>query len=105
MSTKGMPSAYDEARDGFVDMSRAAMHDAADWFQGLTDLERLMGLCGFIMALFVLVVVKATTRTAEPGHGRSFISSFVLVVVFSFLAGMVIDSDLDWRQYLPANFV
>ena len=105
MSNYGVPDAYEDAVEAFEGLTRDATHDALVWFSRLTDVERLMGLCGFILLLFVLVLVKATSRTAQPGHGRSFLSAFVLVVSFSFMSGLLIDSDLDWQRYLPSNFV
>ena len=105
MISTAADSVYDHAQAEFVDMVRDLVADALQWFGRLSDIERLVGLCAFILVLFVLVLVKATTRTSRPGKTRSFVSSFVLVVTFSFLAGLLIDSEFDLRRYLPANFL
>ncbi|HPF23116.1 MAG TPA: hypothetical protein PK417_06545 [Hyphomonas sp.] len=91
---------YDKAQTEFGDMVRDLVTGTLHWFGRLSDVERLVGLCAFILVLFMLVLVKATTRTHQPGKARSFVGSFVLVVVFSFLAGLLIDSEFDPRHFL-----
>lgn len=91
-------SIYEKAQTQFADMVQDLFGDLLHWFERLTDVERLVALCAFILVLFMLVLVKATTRTSKPGKTRSFVGSFVLVVTFSFLAGLMIDSKFDPRQ-------
>ena len=105
MITEVAHTVYDKAEQRFVDMVQTSVADLEHWFGRLSDIERLVGLCAFILVLFILVLVKATTRTSKPGKTRNFVGSFVLVVAFSFLAGMLIDSKFDPRQFLPGNFV
>ena len=90
---------YDDAVQRFVDAVQTGVGDLVHWFGRLSDVERLVGLCAFILVLFMLVLVKAKTRTSRPGRTRSFAGSFVLVVVFSFVAGLLIDSKFDPRQF------
>lgn len=99
MFSSASPTVYDKAQTEFVDMVEGLFGGLLHWFERLTDVERLVALCAFILVLFLLVLVKATTRTTKPGKTRSFIGSFVLVVTFSFLAGLLIDSKFDPSQF------
>ena len=99
MFSSATQTVYDKAQTQFADMVRDLFGGLIHWFERLSDIERLVALCAFILVLFMLVLVKATTRTTKPGKTRSFIGSFVLVVTFSFLAGLLIDSKFDPRQF------
>ncbi len=98
-------SIFDEAERNFSALTRDFARDMTHWFAQLSDLDRLLGLVLFILVLFVLVVVKSGTREQKPGKARSFVSAFVLVVTFSFVAGLLIDTRLDPRQFLPSDFM
>ena len=104
MSQYASQSIYSAAGRRLLEAVEDAFGDLTDWVVGLTDIQRLVGLCAFILVLFTLLLVQATTRTRRPGKTRSFLGSFVLVVVFSFLAGLLIDSRFDLHALLPANF-
>jgi hypothetical protein len=105
MSKTASNTIYDEAQEKLVALAHDFMRDMTRWFGQLSDLERLLGLCVFILILFVLVVVKAGRREHAPGKARSFVSSFVLVVTFSFVVGLLLDTPYDPRGFLPADFM
>ncbi|MCA8897350.1 MAG: hypothetical protein R3C00_01075 [Hyphomonas sp.] len=105
MSTRTGGSFYAKTWDEFLDMMRDFVDDTMYWLSGLSDVERLIGLCIFILLLFLLVLANGSSRTREPGRTRSFAGAFTLVVVFSFVAGLLIDSKIDPGQFLPANFL
>jgi hypothetical protein len=102
MSSK---TVYDEAQQEFLDMVRDLVGDVTHWFSRLSDVERLVGLAAFILMLFLLVLVKASTREHVPGKTRNFAGSFVLVVTFSFLVGMLLDTPYDPRNFLNEDFI
>ena len=103
MNARAAQTVYDKAEAEFLIMFEDMVGDFLHWFGRLTDLERLLGLCAFILTLFVLVVVKSSSGSSEPGKARSFVGSFTLVVAFSFLVGLLIDSEFDPRHFLPSN--
>jgi len=105
MSKIASNTIYDEAQDKFAALAHDFVRDMTRWVGQLSDMERLLGLVLFILVLFTLVVVKAGTREKKPGKARSFVSAFVLVVTFSFVAGLLIDTRLDPRQFLPSDFM
>jgi hypothetical protein len=105
MSKTASNTIYDEAQEKLAALAHDFMRDMTRWFGQLSDLERLLGLCVFILVLFVLVVVKAGRREHAPGKARSFVSSFVLVVTFSFVVGLLLDTSYDPRRFLPADFM
>lgn len=104
MITNAAQDVYGRAQSEFVDLVRDIIADLTHWFGRLSDLERLVGLCAFILVLFLLVLVKATTRESKPGKTRNFVGSFTLVVTFSFLVGLILDSRFDPRHWLPGVF-
>ncbi|WP_321490955.1 hypothetical protein [uncultured Hyphomonas sp.] len=105
MILASIPNAYETVEREFGHVVEDATRDFQVWYERLSDVERLMGLCGFILLLFFLVLSKSATRAADPGTGRSFAGSFTLVVVFSFVAGMLIDSPFDPRHFVNADMI
>ncbi|HPF23115.1 MAG: hypothetical protein R3C08_04660 [Hyphomonas sp.] len=98
-------SVYETAQRKMVDLTEEVFGDLVHWFDRLSDLERLVGLCVFILTLFVMIIAKSATGSAGPGNTRGFLGSFALVVAFSFLTGLVIDSRFDPRQLLGSDFI
>ena len=96
-------SVFGKAQQEFAVLFQDTLHDLLHWFGRLSDIERLVGLCAFILVLFTLVLVKASTRTSRPGKTRNFLGALVLVVAFSFVAGLLFDSQYDPRRLLPAS--
>ena len=96
---------YEKAEHEFIDMVRDLVDDVVRWFSHLTDVERLIGLAAFILVLFLLVLVKAGSRERTPGKTRSFTAAFILVVTFSFLAGMLLDTPYDPRNLVSGDFI
>ncbi|WP_158533981.1 hypothetical protein [Hyphomonas pacifica] len=77
-----------------------AYRETSLWLARLDDMEKVFLLSGFILILFMLIIVKAAKRPHNPGKGRSFFTSLVLVMVFAFGAGWILDSRLDLSHYL-----
>ncbi|MEZ5997998.1 MAG: hypothetical protein R3B98_04830 [Hyphomonas sp.] len=100
MSTSSGGSFYEHTWDEFLVVARDFVDDTTDWMNGLSDTERLMGLCIFILLLFLLTIVNSSKREREPGKARSFTGAFLLIVMFSFVAGLLIDSPYDPRNFL-----
>ncbi len=98
-------SIFDEAQSEFIDLVRDLVHDLTQWFSRLSDLERLVGLAAFILMLFLLVIVKASTRERKPAKSRNLASSLVLVVTFSFVVGMLLETPFDPRNFLTEDFI
>ncbi len=105
MRMASIPNAYESLERDLGNMISQGTRDFQVWFERLSDTERLMGLCGFILLLFCLVIAKSATRAAVPGTSRSFAGSFTLVVVFSFMAGMLIDSPFDPRHFVNEDVI
>ena len=63
-------------------------------------MEKLFFMVVFILILFMLILVRAGRRKADPARGRSFVSSIVLVMLFSFGAGWMIDSRFDVQDVI-----
>ncbi|MEZ5999195.1 hypothetical protein [Hyphomonas sp.] len=100
-----IPNTYETVEREFGLAVENTIRDFQIWFERLSDMERLMGLCGFILLLFCLVISKSATRAADPGTSRSFAGSFTLVVVFSFVAGMLIDGPFDPRHFVNEEMI
>ncbi|MCA8899897.1 MAG: hypothetical protein KDA53_01465 [Hyphomonas sp.] len=100
MSTRTGSSFYDDMWDEFLVVAKDFVDDVVDWMQGLSDLEQLMGLCIFILILFLLTLSNSANRDKDPGRARSFVGAFMLVVTFSFVAGLMIDTPYDPRNFL-----
>ena len=96
-------SIYGQALADFWKMCVDFGDDVMVWVSRLSDVERLIGLCAFILVLFLLVMAKSTTRRREPGKARSFASAFLLVVAFSFISGFAMDAEYNVSQYVPGN--
>lgn len=96
---------YEKAEREFIDMVRDLVGDITHWFGRLSDVERLIGLGAFILMLFLLVLVKAGSRERKPGKTRNFTGSFILVVTFSFLVGMLLDTPYDPRNFVNEDFI
>lgn len=100
MSEHANESVFEEATAEFLVLAREKGEDLMEWVNRLSDVERLIGLGLFIGVLFMLVLVQSARRKRDPGKARSFVGSFVLVVTFSFLVGLLIDSEFDPRHFL-----
>ena len=70
-------------------------HDAQIWLSLLSDFERLLLIVLFILLLLILILLQSKRRASEPSSGRNFPSALLLVVVFSFGAGWILDSRFD----------
>jgi hypothetical protein len=53
MISASIPNAYETVEREFGRVLADATRDIQVWFERLSDMERLMGLCGFILLLFL----------------------------------------------------
>lgn len=86
--------------DKVAEVANQALEEVTVWVDGLEDMEKVFFMVMFILLLFMLILVKAARRKAEPRRGRSFLSSIVLVMLFSFGAGWMLDSRFDMQSML-----
>lgn len=99
MNSVSSNSMTDRVLDELARALNAAYRDISVWVSRLDDIEKLFFICGFILLLFMLILVKAASRPKVPSRRRSFFTSLVLVMVFAFGAGWIIDSRLDFADY------
>ena len=78
--------------DKIAEVANDIILDVPDWVDHLSDMEKVFFMAVFIALLFFLILVKAANRKHTPKKGRSFVSSIVLVMLFSFGAGWMLDS-------------
>lgn len=79
---------------------RQGWHDFNIWVSRLSDVEQLFFLGMFILLLFMLILSTAGNRTKKPGNGRQFFGSVVMVMVFAFGAGWMIDSRIELPEIM-----
>ncbi|MDX1293247.1 MAG: hypothetical protein R3265_10570 [Hyphomonas sp.] len=92
----------EEVLEKIADVANAVYYDFSVWVHRLNDTERLFLMIMFILILFMLILVRSRRRKVEPSRGRSFVSSVMLVMLFSFGAGWMIDSRFDMQSILNA---
>ena len=100
MNAANSNSVLNRFLDEVANTLNMAYRDISLWLARLDDMEKVFLLSGFILILFMLILVKAAKRSADPSKRRSFFSSLVLVMVFAFGAGWILDSRLDLSHYL-----
>lgn len=100
MSVSSQSSPLSRAIDELSDYAKDAYHDFTVWVARLDDTEKMFFAGTFILILFMLILVNAAKRPREPGNGRSFFGAVMLVIVFSFGVGWVLDSRLDLSNVL-----
>jgi hypothetical protein len=86
--------------DVVAEVANEAYADFMLWVDRLDDMEKLFFMVIFILILFMLILVRARRRKVQPAKGRSFLSSVVLVMLFSFGAGWMIDSRFEMQDVL-----
>lgn len=62
------------------------------WVQHLSDSEKLVGISLFVFVLLLLIVNRARRDRKPVGQGRQFSGALLLVVLFAFGAGWIMDS-------------
>ena len=86
--------------DKIAEVANDIILDVTDWVDHLSDMEKVFFMAVFIALLFFLILVKAANRKHAPKQGRSFMSSIILVMLFSFGAGWMIDSRFDVQDVI-----
>ena len=66
--------------------------DLVFWVARLSDTEQLVLIATFILILFALILVNAGNRDEHPGNGRLFFMSVLMVGVFAFGVGWILDT-------------
>lgn len=83
---------YKAAFEQFMIEVRFYLGEVQAWLMNLSDGEKILGLCAFVLVLMLIIVSKAR-RNEDPGsNGRQFSGALVLVMIFAFGAGWTIDS-------------
>lgn len=96
--SSGKPT-LDRIASEFARSTRDVLRDIEIWVARLDDVEKMFFIVMFIFLLFMLILVRSASRPRDPSSPRSFVSSLLLVIVFSFSAGWIIDS----RFEIPFN--
>ncbi|MEE9380445.1 MAG: hypothetical protein V3V03_03485 [Hyphomonadaceae bacterium] len=67
------------------------MTDLNVWLQRLSESEKLLGLCIFILVLLYFVIRRPSDQKESGAMGRQFAMALVVVVFFSFGIGWLVD--------------
>ncbi|HBJ39366.1 MULTISPECIES: hypothetical protein [unclassified Hyphomonas] len=100
MSISSSRDLLNRVLDKVAEVANEAYLEFSRWVDRLDDMEKLFFMVVFILILFMLILVRAGRRKADPARGRSFVSSIVLVMLFSFGAGWMIDSRFDVQDVM-----
>ncbi|MEQ3651319.1 hypothetical protein [Hyphomonas sp.] len=100
MSNSSNMDLLNRVLDKIAEVANEAYYDFSRWVHRLDDMEKLFFMIVFILILFMLILVRAGRRKVSPAPGRSFVSSVVLVMLFSFAAGWMMDSRFEMQEVL-----
>lgn len=100
MSNSSSMDLFNRVLDKIAEVANEAYYDFSRWVHRLDDMEKLFFMIVFILILFMLILVRAGRRKVNPAPGRSFVSSVVLVMLFSFGAGWMMDSRFEMQDVL-----
>ena len=93
-------SVYKPIWDRFVLEANNAYDELIYWVQRLSDGEKIVGMILFALLLLLLIVSKSGRRNHQASDGRQFSGAFLLVVLFSFGAGWMLESGPGGYAYL-----
>lgn len=93
---------YDALLDRVMIELRHLQDNFMYWVQHLSDSEKLVGMCMFVFVLMLLMVNRSRREDERKpiGSGRQFSTALLLVVVFAFGAGWMLDSSGADFSYL-----
>ncbi|MEM6535886.1 MAG: hypothetical protein AAF613_09630 [Pseudomonadota bacterium] len=86
--------------DLFVVEVKALGDDLYYWVTHLSDEERTIGICIFIVVLMFMIFSRRVKKNTDPGTSRSFTGAFFLVVIFAFGAGWSMDHSAGSLSHL-----
>ncbi len=84
----------------FVEEVQALGDDLYHWVTNLSDEERVIGICLFIVVLIYMIFSRRVRKETGTGNGRQFTGALVLVVIFAFGAGWGFDSNAGSLSYI-----
>ncbi|MGB3627152.1 MAG: hypothetical protein WA989_15075 [Henriciella sp.] len=85
-------SIYDGIYERIVHEARLLYHDVVHWLGQRSDGEQIVIGCVFILLLLWLIVRMSMRKENDAGAGRNFGGSVLLVMIFAFGIGWMIDS-------------
>ncbi len=90
--SKNSSDPYQAVFEQFMIEVRFYLGEVQGWLLSLSDGEKILGLCAFVLVLMLIIVSKAR-RNEDPGsNGRQFSGALVLVLIFAFGAGWTLDA-------------
>lgn len=92
MVVAAQKSAFDVIYERIVHEARLLYHDVVHWLQQRSDGEQIVIACTFILLLLWLIVRMSMRKENDAGTGRNFGGSVLLVMIFAFGLGWMLDS-------------
>lgn len=86
--------------DLFVIEVTALGEDLYYWVTHLSDEERTIAICIFIVVLMFMIFSRRLKQNDEPGTGRNFTGAFFVVVILAFGAGWSMDTSAGSLSHL-----
>jgi hypothetical protein len=78
-----------------VSQARHGAYDFSIWASRLSDAERIVGLCVFVLVLMCLMVRPKRKPKREVKSVPQFAYALVIIMIFAFGIGMAFDSSLN----------
>tara|TARA_R110002020_G_scaffold83397_2_gene207326 strand:+ start:239576 stop:239902 length:327 start_codon:yes stop_codon:yes gene_type:complete len=99
---------FEEMWDLIVHEARQAATDLAIWLERLSDTQRVIGLCVFVLILLVLAFrpqqLAKRDKKREKKQGSEFFFALVIVMIFAFGIGWGMDGGVDFGQLMAKLF-
>nr|WP_070960739.1 hypothetical protein [Hyphomonas sp. Mor2] len=83
---------YQQAFDRFMVEVGFYFGEVRDYFIDLSDAERGLALCAFIMFLIYLIVARARRKYNPGSIGRQFVGAVILVGMVLFVSDILFDA-------------
>ena len=74
--------------------------DLYHWVTTLSDQERMIGICVFILVLMYMIFSRRVKKDVDTGSGRQFSGALLLVIIFAFGAGWSMDTSAGSFSYI-----
>ena len=91
MATAASRTAFEKIYDEIVYEAGLFYNKAMHWLTQRSDGEQLVIACIFIL-LLLLLIVRMSMRKESAGAGRNFGGSVVMVMIFAFGVGWMLDN-------------